>query len=67
MSDYKGVPTIDAPLPDDDDAGVKPLFSIRLNMAKKAESWCKERNIPILPVNIVTALFAIGDIKGCRK
>lgn len=38
-----------------------PLFSERFEMGNAAYEWCATNNAPVsVPVNIVTALFALG-------
>lgn len=43
------------------------LFSKRKELAERAVEWCKENNVPIVPLNIVGALNAIGALKIPEK
>lgn len=43
------------------------IFSKRNKFAKQAEEWCNNYYVPLSPLNIVTALDAIGLIVDAKE
>jgi hypothetical protein len=42
-----------------DSVSDRPLFSCRVEMARRAAEWCETAGVPATPLNIVTALSAL--------
>ena len=42
------------------DGFVMPLFSKRNKIADLCEKWCRDNDVPMYPVNIITAALRLG-------